>query len=57
LGQEKTLTFRPDGTSQTALIVLTGSQPDANRQTVWVVGLDGRGLVQCREMLADEMDD
>ena len=54
LGKEKILMFRPDGTSPAATIVLTGSQPDANRETLWQIALNGRGAVQCRERLADE---
>ena len=53
-GKEKILMFRPDGTSPAATIVLTGSRPDANRETVWQIALNGRGAVQCQERLADE---
>ncbi len=54
LGKEKVLVFRPDGTSNAARIVLTGARPDANRETLWQITVDGRGAVYCQERLADE---
>jgi type II secretory pathway pseudopilin PulG len=52
LGKEKVLLFGPDGTSQAATIVLTGSRPGA-REKLWQIVLDDRGAVQCRETQAD----
>jgi type II secretion system protein H len=54
LGKEKVLMFWPDGTSQAAMIVLTGGKPHAGPETVWRITLDDRGAVHCREKLADE---
>lgn len=52
-GQEKVLTFRPDGTSEAAIIVLGGRGADSADETTWHIVLDGRGAVRCREVLAD----
>lgn len=54
LGKEKVLVFRPDGTSEAAMIVLTGGRPDANRETLWQIAVDNCGAVQCQEKIADE---
>jgi len=55
LGREKVLMFRPDGTSEAAMIVLTSGRPDSNRRTLWEIALDGRGAVRCLERFADEV--
>ncbi len=55
LGGEKVLVFGPDGTSQPAMIVLTGGRPDVSGETLWQIALDGRGAVRCQEGRADEM--
>lgn len=54
LGKEKVLLFRSDGTSEAAMIVLTGSRPDVNRETLWQIAVDNCGTVQRQERLADE---
>jgi type II secretion system protein H len=54
LGENKALVFQPNGTSDAAMIVLTGSKPDANRETLWQIAVDSHGTVQCQERLADE---
>ena len=53
-GEEKVLVFRSDGTSETAMIVLTGDRPDANRDTLWQIAVDSCGAVHCQERLPDE---
>jgi prepilin-type N-terminal cleavage/methylation domain-containing protein len=55
LGREKVLMFRPDGTSEAAMIVLISGRPDANRQTLWEIAFDGRGAVLCQERFTDEV--
>lgn len=56
-GTEKVLVFHPDGSSCKAIIVLTGSRPDANRDTLWQISVDGGGAVQCQEKSTDEPDE
>ncbi len=54
LGEEKVLVFQPNGTSKAAMIILTGSRPDANRETLWQIAVDSHSTVQCQERLVDE---
>lgn len=55
LGKEKVLVFRPDGTSEAAMIILTAGRLDVNRDTLWQVVVDDCGTVQCQERLTDDM--
>ncbi len=54
VGREKVLVFRPEGASEPATIVLTGSRMGTASHTLWQIDLDGRGTVHCREKDADE---
>jgi len=53
-GAEKILAFRPDGTAPAAEIVLAGSRPDANRETLWQIAVDDHGTIRCEEKSVDE---
>jgi len=55
LGKEKVLVFRPDGTSEAAMIVLTAGRLYVNRETLWQIAVDDCGAVQCQERLANEV--
>lgn len=54
LDGEKVLVFRSDGTSEAAMIVLTGDRLDANREIQWQIAVDSYGDVRCQEILDDE---
>jgi hypothetical protein len=54
LGEDKALVFQSNGTSDAAMIVLTGSKPDANRETLWQIAVDSHSTIQCQEILIDE---
>ena len=53
-GQEKTLTFRPDGTPGPAILVLAGRETGDADEVMWQVTVDGRGAVRCEETYADD---
>lgn len=55
LGKEKVLVFRPDGTSEAAMIVLAASRLYVNRECLWQIAVDSCGTVQCQERLANEV--